>query len=387
MLIPLECSYDMDIYPDTENKIFQGFNSNVLEFDENETPENSSMYYFTNRLILCFIALTFLWMTSLQISAYIAQFYIAIPALSNVINHCEYAYDRTLVQKSLYEGCISRELETCNRELQKNINVEKKRIGSIYLTNLAYASNFSYIQNNCSSLENEVVTLLSTWLSGGVNYTVPYKTSCSANKKATVMNVIGDNSQNSGEVYTSSTDYVTESNNRVIRLAEYSQALNDYNKEYVANKTKALKKLAFDLSYNISFHSSLDLNATFVDLAKTFQMFINCASLNNDTALNCIYSPSLYSVYAEYAQYSVYSIDTAQYQIDFYTGQTTSFLKRANQAFYDATNFYNSVRGAQGIINWISKSFSVGSLCGKTSPDFCSFSAVRISLFKKFLSS
>jgi hypothetical protein len=93
----------------------------IVENDEDQ--RNSRI--FCNRVIVCFIALGLLWMTSLQIAIGIIDVFIKSPRMDAVINACKQSYDVVAVSKKQSGDCVDRQLARCNLNLKKLFLAEK----------------------------------------------------------------------------------------------------------------------------------------------------------------------------------------------------------------------------------------------------------------------
>lgn len=91
---------------------------------ENEEDQRNSRIFF-NRVIVCFIALGLLWMTSLQIAIGIIDVFIESPSMDAVINACKQSYDVVAVSKKQSGDCVDRQLVRCNLNLRKVFMAEK----------------------------------------------------------------------------------------------------------------------------------------------------------------------------------------------------------------------------------------------------------------------
>jgi len=49
-------------------------------------------------------------------------------------------------------------------------------------------------------------------------------------------------------------------------------------------------------------------------------------------------------------------------------------------ALRSVNEFYISIQGAQGLVNYLSNTLGLGNICGKTNPNFCSFNPVSFFL-------
>lgn len=103
---------------------------------ENEEDQRNSRI-FCNRVIVCFMALGMLWMTSLQIAIGIIDVFIKSPNMDAVINACKQSYDVVAVSKKQSGDCVDRQLVRCNLNLKKVFMAEKSTKRSYEYSNAA----------------------------------------------------------------------------------------------------------------------------------------------------------------------------------------------------------------------------------------------------------
>ena len=85
---------------------------------------------FCNRLMICILAISLLWVTSLQIAIGIVDTYISAPSMNAVIVSCENSYNILSDEKDAFGECVARQLEDCNTELTTAYTEENARVTS-----------------------------------------------------------------------------------------------------------------------------------------------------------------------------------------------------------------------------------------------------------------
>jgi hypothetical protein len=147
------------------------------------------------------------------------------------------------------------------------------------------------------------------------------------------------------------------------------------------NKTRSLQKLAQSVVNAAAVPHIQRIGLSFNPVYDVIDIVIACTTVTNTSSIICPYTPSLRSLYdtvAKLANKDLANLAAAfrHAQSNFYTwvDQLTAIMVIVN-------NFYNSVMGAQGIIAYISKNSGLGNLCGKSSPNFCTFVPVQFNPF------
>jgi hypothetical protein len=123
--------------------------------DNEEDQRNSRI--FCNRVIVCFMALGLLWMTSLQIAIGIIDVFIKSPSMDAVINACKQSYDVVAVSKKQSGDCVDRQLARCNLNLKKVFLAEKGAKKNYESSNAALLVSLRrrYIVSKVASLVND----------------------------------------------------------------------------------------------------------------------------------------------------------------------------------------------------------------------------------------
>jgi hypothetical protein len=261
--------------------------------------------------------------------------------------------------------------------------------------NAAILSYATQIQSNCTTARSAVKAALNSWTSLGISYTIPYN-NCSATAIARVKSILGESSSSTtskSSTYADIVDYVASTDVTISRLAAYSTDLADYNANYLQNKTGDISRYTGIVVKNISLPHLASINATLQAMYAVMDELVSCIGLGNSTTTStattttstssssstsvCTLDYSLQDLYAEVK----ITMDTQILIMEEYASSVESQIATVKSdiktAVAAANSFYDSVSGAQGIISWIVSTFQIsGGLCGKRTPDFCSFSKV-----------
>jgi hypothetical protein len=371
-----------------------GDHCNILNEEEEESQreiEDTPMLWF-NRIIMCTFAITFLWSTSLQICSLLAGWIVPIPAISSVISHCQFAYDVASENKRQYEKCVDYQMSVCSTNLDQASDDEWTRIRKIEASNEAFLHQFQETTNNCSSGVDHVKAIMTAWLSGGTSYFIPFLSSCSTEQRESVRALVGDQSSSKVSTYSLISSYVDLTNNRVTRLASYSNDLMDYNVDYLNNKTKELQSEYLDLANQISTINTKRLNESMQEMNDIVSKIMSCFSMS-ENGQNCAYGTSMYDAYNQVQDEFDNYLQNIESTLTILDSMITQYVGEVEDAIENANDFYDSINGARGLVVWlVSTSGFFGSksqLCGKSSPNWCSFSKVgclivSLCLYMKF---
>ncbi len=351
----------------------------VIDCDEEDHTVDSPILWF-NRIIMCTFAVTFLWSTSLQICSSLASWVIPTPPFSTVVSHCQFAYDQASENKRQYEKCVDYQISTCNANLESAELDEWRRIKSIEASNSALLIHLQSSSANCTSSIDHSKAIMTAWQSGGIGYNVPILPSCPAEQRELVKTMIGDQSISKETTVSLVNSYVETTNTLVARLVDYSIELSSYNSDYVYNKTKSLEIEYLHTTSLATTTSMKRLNDTVQDLNQLIFDMESCLGMDTKNQ-HCPYGPSLYSVYMAVA-YNMNAylsrIETALRELNL---MIDDYVSEVEDAIDKANSFYDSINGARGLIAWLVSSQglfgSAKQLCGKSSPNWCSFSKVQ----------
>lgn len=380
-----------NIYPIAPSQIYEDENplrkttvpSKIVN-TEWEERERTATEKLCNRLILCLFAVCLLWLTSLQLCTAVVGLNIQVPSFSSVATSCNYAYKKVDLEREYYAECAHRQIDQCDEELDAAFAVEKMSVLTSQHGNQIFASSFNNLVSNCTNAVAMSKSAVNAWSSGGVSHLIPYQPTCTGTAKEKTVSALGDSTSSRTSVYTASLDYTQTSDSTVGRMAEYTFALNSYNAAYLCNKTRQLQSLADLVVVDASLPRVNAVKVSLDPISGIFNQVEACLSLSNTTTQKCPYAVNMKELYAyeelvfQWTTARVYAFkDNAQ-------AAWNTFETAAKNVQAAANSFYDSVQGAQGIIQWVkSNTAGLGNLCGKSSPNFCSFSPVRffISLF------
>ena len=337
-------------------------------------------YLFLNRCVVCCLAICLLWLTSLQLCIVVVDLNIHTTTLGSVVDSCTYSYDVVQRENKAYSLCIQQQLITCNNALTIAAIAETTKMETTQLKNTCIVRMNQQKQSNCSLVLSTATNALKAWSALGLEYTIPYQ-NCSTDQRIAVITLLGDTSSTArSNAYTSSVQYSQSSDTTATRLGQYEQNVMAYNAAYMKNKTQILQKSSKAVIDKLSLSYLSRINTRFSNLEASIDGLLACLSLVDDTTattvtakVRCPYPTNLLEEYRSLRIYINTTLDSMHLYFAEVNEELSTVGAGISTAVGKANSFYNSVRGAQGVLAWAQANLGVN-LCGVTHPDYCSFS-------------
>jgi len=322
----------------------------------------------------------------MQVSVAIVSQQIIVPTIATVIDSCSFSYSIIETQRDEYISCVERQLSTCSADFDRASVTESARVNHAQSHNNNFLQTFQAISNNCSKSFASTKQSLKTWSDTGVGYDIPFQQNCSNINRNKVLSLIGSSSSNTRtNIFENAITYTGSSDSTLSHISDYGIALAAYNEAYVNNKTLYVQAHTQKMVDSISSKYLLQLNHSFDDVFRSLNELVACVSLDNSST--CYLPFNAHDLYTDVAFIVNWEFDYLKNSFYFGSIQkdVNSYMDTLHRAINSANSFYDSVAGAQGIMNWIKRNFNVGvvtsTLCGHSSPNWCTFSKVRFHLF------
>jgi hypothetical protein len=373
-LLSVDSFYFSNIYEEKDSPTL----NEVRSFDNHreESITETETGHFCNRLIVCIFALCLLWLTTLSNCVYLVNFLIVTPSFSSVQDHCLDFIDLIDKNEQSYRYCVNDQLEVCNENLNAAYAIESNRIVTHQRNNYEFQAAFNDKINNCSSEVSNLKSLFLQWISLDVNNTIPYYSTCSAEMKASVRNLIGDQSDKASSLQLSTKNFIETSNTQLSSVVDYSIELNSYNEMYIYNKTKALQLQTLQLLFRQSLNVDSLLLKERIQLENISSVMIDCLTFSPNSS-HCPFPINAASLYLDASSYTDFIVNHIYHDImDNIEVSINGFETMIDSARININKFYQSVMGIKGIMNWLLSSGLIPStsyLCGKSSPNICDF--------------
>ena len=110
--------------------------SEIEKVKSDEDERNSRI--FCNRVIVCMLAVSMLWLTSLQVAVGIMDAYISTPTMTAVIKSCDHSYNVVSEERIAFGECVAVQLTSCNTQLTTAYIEETSKVASYESSNAAH---------------------------------------------------------------------------------------------------------------------------------------------------------------------------------------------------------------------------------------------------------
>lgn len=346
-----------------------------------KAESTGSCFFFWNRLAFCLFAQVLLWTTTLRNSTIIASDYISVITFSSVYSSCAEGHRVIAEEKSNYDYCVKKQLNMCDLDFDDKAKTETRRVQQGVEANFAIQSSISNQQQNCSTVLKSSKQILSSWNSRKTGDTILFTDSCEKSSQLLIQADIGKDHTSSYKASSFSASYVESSNSRISTLSTYASDLTAYNYDYIQNKTENLHLQTLEaISIKVNEHiKQLEIN--FRPIYNLTDDILACMSLDSSAKYRCTFPDNLYDEF-RYAQLKLQNqLNILTLNFERYKLYVNNYVSNVQIAILNANRFYQSVMGSKGLIRWLIDTvkilYSIGDMCGNTSPNFCTFDPVR----------
>ena len=317
------------------------------------------------RVVVCVALLCLLWLSSLQISASLVETLAGLvtPSLALVLAQCsDHALGIVEKQSKDYASCASAETRQCRFVGEQARQAESRRLAEQQAANAARLQVAQVLQANCASLLVNVTESIREWAHANASFQVPWRqrrnnTSCrpfaQKQRQAELLlssPIIGTRARMS----TNAVQYSQGSDAVVAHLAEYSEELASYNSRYAENKTRALRTFSLSSVNAIVPRLHVINMSLHVDVLRGMDELVQCIGLGPDgngaCKLGVAGARELYDSLQIQMNAQLSSVEAA---FSDYNDVYDDFKQRLAVAMREASDFYDSVAGAQGVLRWI----------------------------------
>lgn len=337
-----------------------------------------SAYLGWNRLWLCVVCVLLLWMTTLETSIRITKMALVPPELDLVMATCEGQLGRVDEQKRDYVQCVDNQMAVCGQNLEVGVQEELRRAGNASKVNEDTLRQVLETSNGARQYLEQMKISIGNYLElhADQNVVLGYNnvSRCSLSEREVAQGLINDVSDITVPISESAQYFTSQSNQRVDHLATHVTAVNQYNNDYVTNKTGSLHETSVDLVSNVLPPKLYAVNESVQDFKESVDSLILCLSLEEVSSKRCEYSDDHNSAYDLYVQVenSVNAQVMAMSAVfEDITEDVEDWKGDVSDAIEKAAEFYGAV---EGVMNVLQSSYGISQLCGLSSPDWCDFS-------------
>jgi hypothetical protein len=339
-----------------------------------------------NRVFLCIFAILMLWTTTLKLASDITKSYIATPEIDYVISTCSNSWQYAENQRNEFQNCATRQSKVCDRQLHTSYTQEVARVKLIKEKNAKILEKIQNYDNLCMKSWKKLQLSLKTYFHASSTDTaasnvVPplvYNTNiCSSKELLEIKVKINDNSATLTSKSNQLVDYSQRSDSKVSRIVQHVLAVNTYNDQYVSNKTQKLQDLSRKIVKHLSDTSFPGVELQLQQLTLPLTEVRLCIDNSTSTPCSLHTLNNAIEVFEDTQRLVNAQINIMQRKYSDLLEEVESFQNAVGAALADADAFYDSIQGAAGIMKYIGDSFQIfslsGEICGKSTPDWCSF--------------
>ncbi|KAL7456485.1 hypothetical protein ACHAWC_007981, partial [Mediolabrus comicus] len=304
--------------------------------------------HFRNRMLLCLLAITCNWITTLRISKNFAANVIKVPPFDAVMDTCRSAYNITSEERMRYSQCVETRLNRCNRRMDKSIQREDERVRMLSTKNEEMVTNVERLSTACSRSYTTFRLAIQDWIANGGK--VPIRSnvaSCSEEDRQTFNEtLLGP--QNVIALQTEAMDiastYSEESTVLVTNLAEYIVQRSAYDVNYIDQKTEAIQDAFID-AVDFTPVPSVSIDDLLEDLETAAIDLLACISLDESSRLQdgtkC--SPNLAKMVNNFRDDAIFKVEVLKAAMRDYQDRMVQYKENVDFAYSVAKAFYDGV--------------------------------------------
>ncbi len=353
---------------------------NEVDSIDTGSYSTSSSELLFNRMMLCIVCVSLLWTTTLHNSIWIGSHFLHVPELSSVRSMCQSAYTNVNEQRKHYSECVGSHLTTCKRELQSFTKTELLRARNASIANSEALESLyvakKYTKMLLSQVKNSIKEYVHTQLDIEVNY--KNESTCSNLGQERTKLLLNDYSDYVNPATEYSQAFASMANDRVSHLADHVEAADDYNRNYLHNKTASLREQSRLLALAVLPPPFVTINHTLLQLNTSVSTLLKCISLDEASSESCSFNADNY----DYSAYDLYTTvqESMNAQrlvvLDIFAdleNDLEDFKSDVSAALEKAELFFQAISGTSGVLNALQEHFGVtGSfLCDLGSGKWC----------------
>ena len=259
-----------------------------------------------NRLWLCVVCVLLLWMTTLETAVRVTREFLMPPHIDTVIETCGEEYMRVDRQRRDYEQCVDNQVGVCERDLDSGIQGELHRSSNASKTNEEILREALDRRNAAKRVLEQIKVSIGNYLHvhADANIVLGYNfgTQCSPAERQDAQDLVNDMSDVTAPISENTEYFTNRANQRVDHLATHVTAVNQYNNDYVSNKTSSLHQASIHLMSHVLPPKLNTIDESIDTFQELFQVLLLCLSLDEGSSKMCEYSEEHNSAYDLYTQ-------------------------------------------------------------------------------------
>lgn len=302
-----------------------------------------------NRMLVCAVAVAFLWASSLAVCRAIVDSIIDSPDNSRVYDVCENAYDVVVAEAESYDTCAVTLLNQCNRDFDSNYQVQAESVNDASIANSLLVERVRSDQVACAAAYSNMYASLREFqdpLQGvfqNLTYVTAASSECSSRDLTNAQNLVGSSGGLRSNTFQSARTFSDSSTSTSSSLARYSSDLSAYNVEYISNKTSFVNDLV-DFELNLAL-SPFALDIGSVVLPDT-NFVLGCATLSENNT--CPFIETTGKIVGDSLNSLESSLSFADRQFDRLKNESERYFDDASSALASAVAFWDAVNSFIG---------------------------------------
>jgi WW domain len=250
--------------------------------DEDDEFVLPARWVVLTRVMVCALAIAFLWITTLAYSRAIAGVFVDVPRTSEVIRTWDVAIDITRLEKRWHNLCADVQVNQCQNRLDAQINQYTRETINRQQRNRQVLQSTEVSSAKCNSASVRLYENFVKYVDIDVSR-VSWLPECSLEERQKVLELTGDIGAVGSNTYALSADFARATSRIMDRNLESIRNRTAYDKAYVTDKTGELGNVAVNIR-GVSAPHIGKINAAF-NVTAALEQYTACVAKLNDP--NC----------------------------------------------------------------------------------------------------
>eukprot|EP00966_Prymnesium_polylepis_P261996 6052268-Prymnesium_polylepis.1 len=208
-----------------------------------EAVKSWPRHYFY-RALVCALAVALLWSSSLSVSRYVAASFVTVPPVNEVFTMCKRTYAEVKRQKAAHMSCTARQMQQCDARLARQLEDETRRSRTDALANRGVVRRAVELKQRCTAQQLATLDAIEHLQQASVPLVWSAdRGACSADELQRAQAVVGDIGVVRDRAMSVASKYAQDVQLLQSLALTGIEARMDYDTQYVAAKTEALRAL------------------------------------------------------------------------------------------------------------------------------------------------
>eukprot|EP00823_Brevimastigomonas_motovehiculus_P006540 TRINITY_DN5431_c0_g1_i1.p1 TRINITY_DN5431_c0_g1~~TRINITY_DN5431_c0_g1_i1.p1 ORF type:complete len:1000 (-),score=231.97 TRINITY_DN5431_c0_g1_i1:169-3168(-) len=310
-----------------------------------DEPGISPCMVVATRVIVAFICVSLLWVTTLDLCTRYANYYYPAPSFQQISDAWQMTVDLTVEEEDAHLACALRQVSACDLEL--NVTADAMIIDNrkVRASNEIIGSDAELIAEQCVQSSIALFDAVATWLSvNTTNHTLIYdNVTCSAAEIEDVKTYVGDFADPSSpksDAYVVAKTFTKQAQVALDISHESMSNRSTYDINYVASKAEKLMVMQTNLDVVMPAWMVTINNILTFDLMNQLDAFQRCVA-----GTGCVPVKSIVDAYQEVADGVQGTIQELKETADSVASEYQKFANAVANEINRANDFITSCRG------------------------------------------